>query len=465
MGAALRKTAKILIAVLLFSAASARAGGYFLPDRGVRAFSRGGAFVVGCDDLSALWYNPAQLAGMRGTRVHADFALVHYSMRFQRYTVPEIGEPYGAVENDAVPTPDPSIAVSSDFGLKNFTFAVGAFAPYAGWSNYPEGGAQRYSIVVSENLAYIVEAAAAWQPIEGLRFGAGIAFITISLSEAHAVSSFPGVFGAPEDRDLDGMIQFVAEDFFIPTAVAGIWIHPGAWIPFLEGFELGASFVPGFSVAAKGHMRVRLPNHINYDGVTVDPALPGIGTYFEFPWTVRAGLRYRYEDFFDIELDLVWENWSVMDEIDVRLDQDTYYRDIPTMGDYLLVTRPILRYYEDVLSIRLGGSFKPMDWLVLRAGGYWENGAPPDEYASVATPDCDKIAFGFGAGVILGAWEIDLGYLHVFQLERDISVEESQAEQVNPSNPEGALPVGGGRYESSYNLFGLSLLVRLDELW
>jgi hypothetical protein len=67
--------------------------------------------------------------------------------------------------------------------------------------------------------------------------------------------------------------------------------------------------------------------------------------------------------------------------------------------------------------------------------------------------------------VILGAWEIDLGYLHVFQLERDIPVEISAAEQVNPSNPEDATPVGGGRYESSYNLFGLSLLVRLDHLW
>jgi long-chain fatty acid transport protein len=457
------KALKIFCLLLLSS--PALAGGYFLPDRGVRAFSRGGAFVVGCDDLSALWYNPAQLAGMPGTRVHVDFALVHYSMRFQRYTVPEIGEAYPAMENDSMPTPDPSIAISSDFGLEGFTFAVGAFAPYAGWSNYPESGAQRYSIVVSENLAFIVEAAAAWQPIEGLRFGAGIAFISVTLSETHAVSSFPGVYGAPEDRDLDGMIQFIAEDLFIPTAVAGLWIHPGAWVPFLEGLELGFSFIPGVSVAAKGHMRVRLPAHINYDGVTVDPAQPGISTYFELPWTIRAGMRYRFEDFFDIELDFVWEGWSVMDEIDVRLNQETYYRDVPTMGDYLLATQPILRYYKDIWSLRLGGSYKPLDWLVLRAGGYWENGAPPDDYFSVATPDCDKVAFGFGAGVILGAWEIDLGYMHVFQIDRDIAIEDSKAEQVNPSNPEDAVPVGGGQYQSSYNVFGLSLLVRLDQLW
>jgi long-chain fatty acid transport protein len=465
MGAALNKAAKILFSVLLFSAASAHAGGYFLPDRGVRAFSRGGAFVVGCDDLSAMWYNPAQLAGMPGTRVHTDFALVHYSMRFQRYTVPEIGEAYGAVENDSMPTPDPSIAVSSDFGLKGFSFALGAYAPYAGWSNYPEGGAQRYSIVVSENLAFIVEAAAAWQPIEGLRFGAGVAFMTVSVSEVYTVSAFPGIFGAPEDRDLDGMLQFLAEDLFIPTAVAGIWLHPGAWVPFLRGLELGFSFVPGVSVAAEGKMLVRLPGHIYFDGVTVDPKEPPVGIYFDLPWTIRAGVLYRYEDFFDIELDFVWEGWSVMDKVEVNLKQPSYYRDIPTMGDYLLVTRPILRYYEDIWSLRLGGSYKPLDWLVLRAGGYWESGAPPDEYFSVATPDCDKIAFGFGAGVILGAWEIDLGYMHVFQLERDIPVDKSYAEQVNPSNPEDATPVGGGRYQSSYNVFGLSLLVRLDKLW
>ena len=28
-----------------------------------------------------------------------------------------------------------------------------------------------------------------------------------------------------------------------------------------------------------------------------------------------------------------------------------------------------------------------------------------------------------------------------------------------------ATPVGGGKYQSSYNVFGLSLLVRLDKLW
>ena len=53
----------ILVALLAFSS-NAQASGYYTSDVGVRSFSRGGAYVAGCDDLLALWYNPAALTRM-----------------------------------------------------------------------------------------------------------------------------------------------------------------------------------------------------------------------------------------------------------------------------------------------------------------------------------------------------------------------------------------------------------------
>ena len=49
-----------LLAALLF-APTADAAGYYTSDVGVRAYSRGGAFVAGANDMLALWYNPAAL--------------------------------------------------------------------------------------------------------------------------------------------------------------------------------------------------------------------------------------------------------------------------------------------------------------------------------------------------------------------------------------------------------------------
>ena len=51
--------------MLLLLASTAQAGGYYFSDIGVRAYSRGGAFVAGADDLTALYYNPAALTRLR----------------------------------------------------------------------------------------------------------------------------------------------------------------------------------------------------------------------------------------------------------------------------------------------------------------------------------------------------------------------------------------------------------------
>jgi long-subunit fatty acid transport protein len=448
-----------------------RAGGYYLPDRGVRAFSRGGAFAVGCDDLSALWYNPATLAGQPGTRLHLDGALIDFSMHFERYPLAEIGELYAPVDNHAPPLPDPSLAVSSDFGLQDWVFAAGAYGPYIGPARFDEDGAQRYALTRSDNLGYFLEVAAAWQALRGLRIGAGLALVTLTVNLTHAASSFPGLFGGPEDRDQDGYVQFIAEDSFNPVGLVGLWLKPGAWFGSDFGLELGAAVMSGVDFAAAGVLRSRLPDHYYYDNVRLEPEEPDMVTRFSFPWVVRAGLRYldpgaRY----DLEVDFVWEGWSVFDQITFETSQDVYYRDVPTIGDYLVELRPLERRFRDTWSLRVGGSFhplgwfglEPLDWLVVRLGGYYETGATPAETFSVATPDADKWAVCVGLGTVLGAVEIDLGYMHVFQLDQDIQPGTSRYLQTNPSNPEGAVYVGDGYYQSSYDVFGFSLLLRID---
>jgi len=454
-----------LVTCLTLQAATSGAGGYFLPGRGIRAMSRGGAFVVGVDDATAAWYNPAQLAGQKGTRLQLDAAMIVPGMRFARYPTEGVDDPFLPVESESSPLPGACAGISSDFGLESFVFSLSFYTPYGTWSRFSEDGAQRYSVIRSENLAYYLQATAAWEPFTGLRIGAGISFFTIDINDTHAVSSFPGLFGMPEDRDLDGLVQLIAKDAMVPGAEVGLWAHLGAWIPFLEGVELGISFAPGMSIDADGHMRVRLPNHIYYDDVTLDPAEPPITVSLDLPWIVRSGLRYRYRDVFDAEVDVIWEGWSCLDTISVNTNQPTYYHDIPTIGDYLLTLSDLQRHYRDTYSVRVGGSGRPLDWLVLRTGFLWESGAPPDEYFSVNTPDSEKFAFALGAGVQFGAFEIDLGYMHLFFNERDISNQTSRVTQVNPNNPEGATKVGGGRYSSAADIIGLSVTMLVDKFW
>ena len=452
-----------ILSLFLLVPQVARAGGFYLPDRGVRAMSRGGAFVVSADDLSAMWYNPANLAGQKGTRLHMDISLINFSMEFSRYPVEGVDQFYDPVNNQAPVLPDPSLAISSDFGLEDWVFAVGAYGPYTALNRYPEDGSQRYSLIRADNLGFILEAAAAWEPLRGLRLGAGLSLFTLTINNTQVASAFPGLFGGPEDPDLDGLVQYMAEDSFIPSAVLGLWLAPGEWTAALRGLELGFSFMPGIHIDARGTLRTRLPDHYYYDNVVLDPEEPDVRTTFDFPWVVRAGVAYRDPGkLFDVELAFVWEGWSCFDSIVLETTEPAYYRNVPTIGDFVVLPMVLERQYQDTWSLRLGGSYRPLDWLVIRAGGYYETGAVPDEYFSVATPDSDKWALAFGLGATWNAFEFDLGYMHVFQLARDIPASVSLAHQTNPTNPEGTVSVGGGRYISGYDLVGLSILVNID---
>jgi long-subunit fatty acid transport protein len=187
---------------------------------------------------------------------------------------------------------------------------------------------------------------------------------------------------------------------------------------------------------------------------------------------VRAGLRYLDPaGGFDLEANLVWEGWSSFDQVTFETKGEVYYRDVPTIGDYLVEFSPLIREFEDTWSGRFGASVRPFtwvedikaDWLTLRLGGYYETGAAPPAYFSVATADADKWALAIGVGTVLGSFEIDLGYVHVFQLDVDISPGTSRYVQTNPSNPEGAIAVGDGYKETYNDVFGLSVLVRIDD--
>ena len=454
-----------LLALFIFLPTAAFSSGYFLPGGGAQTLARAGAVVVSADDASLFWSNPALLSAQEGTRLFLSGGANFLDLSFLRYPVPEVSENFQPVSNSSSPAPFGEIGLSSDFGLRDFDFGLAFYTPAGTWNHYPEDGAQRYSEVRSQNMAWYVQAAAAWKPLEGMTLGAGLFLFSLRINYVYAVSAFSGIFGLPEDRDLDALVQSQAADYFIPGAVAGLWLSPGAWVAGLEGLEFGFSVSSGFSVDADGRLRIRLPDHLYYDGVTVDPSEPPVSVKLNFPWVVRLGVRYLFRQSFDVEVDAVWEGWSVLRDVRTILKQPTYYRNVPVMGDYRLNDTVSPRKFRDTWSLRTGLGYLLLEWLKVQAGFLWEQGATSDAYYSVTCPDSDKYGLGLGLSLILEPVRVDLGYLHLFQVARDISVEESRATQTNPSNPEDATIVGAGRYRSSIDMLGLGIIFQLDSLW
>src|SRR5205823_3872577 len=123
-----RHGAAMLAAALLLAA------GMTIPDLGAAALGQGAATVARPDDLTAIYYNPAGLAGQEGTRVQLDVRAVQHGVTFQRLAA-DGGNPqnFAAISNSGGPSVGPIVAASRRFQLYGIpaTAALGGF-PNAG---------------------------------------------------------------------------------------------------------------------------------------------------------------------------------------------------------------------------------------------------------------------------------------------------------------------------------------------
>ena len=102
------------------------ASAYYFSDIGVRGFARGGAFIAGADDLTALYYNPAALTRLERPQIMLNVAGVQQSVNFQRTNAPGLGAydaetggysntNFKAIENTAPPFAIPHFGFSSSW--------------------------------------------------------------------------------------------------------------------------------------------------------------------------------------------------------------------------------------------------------------------------------------------------------------------------------------------------------------
>jgi long-chain fatty acid transport protein len=457
-----RSTRAVLLAAALVAAAAstAAAGGMTLHTRGVRATARGGAFVGGADDLGALWFNPAGLAALAGgassTSVLVDAAFVSQSATYHR--VDSGGNDAGAVDNQAPGLPIPSVAAAFDVG-DDGVLAIGVYAPYAGLMKFDEDGPQRYSLVdLSGTLIATMAVGIGWRIGESVRLGATLQNWVSSLDQTMVVSGCPGeTICAPEDPEMDALVQTQSMDLFNPSGSIGLQVDAGGRV------RVGASFQAPIKIKGGATLTTRLPSSGFYDGATVvgDDAtveywLPAVG---RVGVELRLGARWRLELAGNVEL------WSMHEEMRIT-PRNMRIEDAPGVGSYELGPMAVPRHYDNTYAASIGVEGQPAAGTPLRvlAGYTYETAAAPDAYLSVLTFDGAKHLVTGGLGYQVGRYTLDavIGYAAVE--DRDVGPDEGRSPQLSPvrdpSDPPLATHVNWGRYQTSWLVAGLG--VRID---
>lgn len=470
-----------LIVSLLLASGPAEAAGYYTSDVGVRAFSRGGAYVAGCNDLLALWYNPATLTRLGDGMVTVDVAGVDQRVWFDRQDYPgegpldEEGDPTDLVnppvENEAGAFVIPHLGAASSFGLPDTVFALGFYPPYAPDYAYPADGPQRYTLIDTLVIQTFTGVSAAHRIADRLSIGGGVSWNLLRVEQGLAVRipQNPSDPNAIEDPQYDVRFDLEGSDSFAIGWNLGLLYEPPS-----NDWAVGLMMQAPTRFDAQGSMQADFSEnyfrtHETFGIVDADIVRDELVAFeVSMPLILKAGALVRPIDTLEIELAAVWEGWSVIDQVTITqvdlvvpIDEESGVAQAMQLEDIEITEDVILPAgYEDAWSVRLGGEYRLTEDITVRAGGMYETSAIPERTQGVGLMDGDKWGYGLGATVRpLERLHADIGWFQSFIPERTIT--GSELESITLDWQTGELVdgrnVGDGVLRSHASLLGMGV--------
>lgn len=479
MRAVLRLAPCVLVALLLLPSVG-HAAGFTYPENLTRAMGRGGAWIAGVDDASALYLNPGALTRIDRGSLVLNLNVIDYDLRFQRATLDRdrspTGEPraFAEVRNESRPYLAPMLFGGMRVGDLPLVLATGVYgpssvgrlrfpdppAPADEFDGQPRDGSQRYMIIDQDVLLFYPSLAAAWR-FDAINLSVGaVAQLAVALIDYNiAIDGSHSIVDGQRtgemfviNRELEeySLLSRTRLDVSgaVPTANLGL-----LWEPH-ERLAFGLSWHPRFQLRASGTIDVEFPEGIRAFADSGDLAVleDKVRLEINFPHVLRFGTLYRHlgregGEIFNVEAAAVYEGWSVLEEYAVRTDVSIQ---IPNLspeeaGDNVRIRSLedifLPKQYRDSVSLRLGGEVHALRYdpttprLSLRAGTFFETAATRPEFAHLDFLSPQRIGTALGAtwhvrhdsGAISA---IDIGMSMVFS--PDVVVDNGQYDLLVP---------------------------------
>lgn len=480
------RTRSIIVGALatlcVVGAGPAFGGGLEFPDSGTAATARGGAFTAKADDPTALIHNPGALHLLRGTHLLLNHTLIWSFATFQRSAssfadptvnpspYPNTGDPLAPVINESALFPFNGMFIATtDFGLEDWTFGIGIYGPNgSGGSEYPSSGGQRYMMTKLDAIAFYPSLSVSYG--DGEHWGIGVTLqmpITPHLEMQLVVDgSARGPVSAYYDGDdVLATVSLSAGPTF--SALAGAWFRP---IPELE-IGLSGRVIP-VNLDLEGDWFLdNVPGQTQFPANQLEVQGAAARLSITLPPTAKFGIRYRHldgagQELFDIEADVVYEAWSVLDKFAVELDGVAGL--YPTVLDMPDVT--IDKRWQDTFSVRLGGTINLRGGdLMVSWGSFWERAAVPENYENIDFLSFDRLGLSMGIAGKIGPVKLSMAYMHIFQEDREVDERNSKVYQQRPINPcptdcQGGwdgVPANNGTFKSGFDVISMGVEVAL----
>ncbi len=415
------------------------AQGFGVYEHGTCAMGRAGVTAASpCDDGSAIFFNPAGLASLTGTRVTAGGTLILPTGSFTR-DLTQI-ETEAPSQSYLVPHLYLARRMSDDFAL-----GFGVFAPYGLGTKWPSDQSfEGRFLGYNTNLKSIYfQPTAAYNINDKFQVGVGVAYIhaSVELRQRIDLSTQPvpsatvppgtrfSALGIREGTDFG--------DAALEASGSGFAVNFGATWKITPKLTIGGHWLTKRTIAFDGTVdfeqvltNLTLPqgNPLAPGGVPlpidnlVAPQFLAGGPLSDGAASTEITLPPQGSLGFALEMN---DKWTLMG--DYQLVVWGWFNEL--VLDFENATTPdvtLYEGYEDTHGFRLGLEHKPSEKLTLRGGYLYHTAAAPPETVTPLLPEGARNEVTLGAGIALSKTiHADLAYQYIKQNDRRGRVHES----------------------------------------
>lgn len=444
----MRRFALLLCAGVLPSLAQAQGFGVY--EHNTCAMARAGVTAASpCADGSAIYFNPAGLAGMSGMHFSAGVTLIGAQGSFTDDFLAQKTD----LDNPLIPVPSGYFTYSLSPKL---TVGIGAFAPYGLETRWPTESFQGRFIGYNTDIRSIyIQPTIGYQVHPRLKVGVGFAYITSHLelhqrADLSTQTAAPGVtfamLGVPTGTDFaDAELKASGTGFAVNfggifqvndrLSIGGHWLTRKT-IEY-DGDAVFEPFATGLTLAAGNPLG--LPAGTEVDLLVVGQFAAGqaladgaVSTSIIMPPQGTLGFSYKMNDSWTVMADYQLVVWGWFNTVDI---------DFANAGTPDLQLHP---QNKDTHGFRFGTEYRYSPKVMLRGGYLHHGGASPANFITPLLPEGPRNEFTIGAGIDLNPkLHVDVAYQFIKQNDRRGTVN---------------LALGNtGLYSFSAHLFGVGL--------
>ncbi|HEU0035332.1 MAG TPA: outer membrane protein transport protein [Kofleriaceae bacterium] len=396
-----------LAAVLLAVATPAAAGGFGIPEIGVRR--TGMATVIGRpDDLSAIYHNPAGLVLQHGWNVYLSMgvSLLDTEFALQPWEGSDqfLGTSAGADGYYAPVKPTramgviPMIAATAELIPDKLVAGAAIYVGNATGAQFDDDAVTRYHLIDGYIVAPQLAASASYRVHPTLAVGASIGVIDMRVHGKREV--FPilngmdvsSITGTRAELTLDG-------EAWAPTWMIAAFGQPHPRITW------GATITGRVDAKLEGPVEVRFSD----DAASPGDTLVGRQTTTQLlPWAFMAGANADLSD--HVELGTEFRYW-------LYRQYDNQHTDV--VGIALLRELDTMKNYHDSWAVSAGvrvHSLAAAPKLELLGGAAFDRSPAPKETVTLDQPSFSHPAVHAGARWQLGRYRLGASYIHYWYL-------------------------------------------------